>query len=104
MSKPRYKWWGYVKWVIRDYPAKCERFETLSGWSAREYAAVKVALCEAEQLPEGVLITRLVDLIFLRNTHTLQGAAMVLHISERTAERWHGNFIRAVAHHLGFLD
>ena len=26
MSKPRYGWWGYVKWMIRQYPAREGRY------------------------------------------------------------------------------
>lgn len=29
MSKPRYHWWGYVKWVIRDFPDKDEELKML---------------------------------------------------------------------------
>lgn len=29
MSKPRYKWWGYIKWVIRDYPRLKREYENL---------------------------------------------------------------------------
>lgn len=29
MSKPRYKWWGYVKAIIRAYPAHCMELKAL---------------------------------------------------------------------------
>lgn len=29
MSKPRYKWWGYVKAIIRAYPAHCVELKAL---------------------------------------------------------------------------
>ena len=29
MSKPRYGWWGYIKYVIRDYPYLRERYNLL---------------------------------------------------------------------------
>ena len=35
MSKPREKWWGYVKACIREYPATYKELET-----ARQEAAV----------------------------------------------------------------
>lgn len=33
VSKPRYKWWGYVKGMIRDYPALKERYAELHSTS-----------------------------------------------------------------------
>lgn len=133
MSKPRYKWWGYVKWCIRDYPAKCRELAELrrqsfgagdglprgsearrstedialrgfAGQKEREHRGVDEAVRETRALPDGEAILRLVELVFWRGTHTLQGAAMACHTSEATARRWHNAFIRRVARHMGLLD
>ena len=132
MSKPRYKWWGYVKWCIRDYPVKCEELTAMRSRSAqadgaphaygasrttenvamrgfagqkeREYVSVAKAIELTRKRTEGGDILKLIDLVFWRQTHSLQGAAMECHISQRTAERWHGDFIRLVARSLGLLD
>lgn len=129
MSKPRYKWWGYVKWVIRDYPAKCEELNSMrtqntttsfdpqphgtsvnrttenvatrefTGQKQKEYEAVRSAIQETDR--ERM---RMVDAVFLSKTHTLAGAAMLCHVSEITAVRWHGDFVRLVAKNMGLLD
>lgn len=33
MSKPRYRWWGYVRNVIRAYPSLCEKYDDLKSQS-----------------------------------------------------------------------
>lgn len=134
MSKPRYHWWGYVKWVIRDYPAKQEELKEMhaakvtpaysgmsggsepgrtpealalrdfTGQKKREYEAVEKALNITGAYANGDDILKFIDMVFFKQTHTLVGAANVLYISQRTAERWHGEFIRLVASFLGLMD
>lgn len=134
MSKPRYKWWGYVKWVIRDYPAKCEELKAMqimavtpsyspqghgseasrttelvalrgfTGQKEREYEAVRQAAEETARHKDGALRMKLVDLVFWSRTHTLDGAIMECYVGQRTGWQWHGDFIRLVAKNLGLLD
>ena len=134
MSKPRYKWWAYVKWCIRDYPQKCRELEELrqqsfgagdglphgkeaqrstenialrgfQGQKEREYYGVSEAVRETRRLPDGDEIIRFIDMVFWRQTHTLSGAAMACRgVSEATARRWHNAFIKRVARHMGLLD
>lgn len=134
MSKPRYHWWGYVKWVIRDYPAKKEELEEMraarvtpsysgmagssepgrtpealalrdfTGQKKREYDAVENAICVTKGYKNGEDRIRFVDMVFFKQTHTLVGASNVLYISQRTGEEWHRQFIRLVASYMGMLD
>jgi hypothetical protein len=131
MDRPRRGWWGYVKWVIRDQPEKRRELEAMrstggfasdgtpratearrttedralrgfTGQKAREYDAVEAAAAETRTYGNGPLRLKFVDLVFWRRSHTLEGAAMVCHISRRTAIRYHGDFIRLVAAKMGF--
>lgn len=95
MSKPRYTWWGYAKSMIRRYPAR--KGKELSGIAMREYEAVKRAVEETAQMPDGQERLRVIDLVLWKQTHQIAGAAMVIPCSERTAAQWHGDFIRLVA-------
>lgn len=134
MSRPHYGWWGYVKDIIRRYPALCAQeaalHETcitpdLSGMphgsgapsdpvadaalrelpevNRRELNAVRRAIAETRTLDTGEERLCLIRLVFWDRTHTLEGAAMKLHISYVTARRWHGEFIKKVAHFFGLL-
>ena len=96
MSKPRYGWWPYAKWMIRSYKG--------GGLMTKdERAAVEAAVKETEQLADGGERLRLIDLVLWKRTHTLQGAALACYVSERTAQGWHRQFIRLVGQKRGLL-
>ena len=127
MSKPRYKWWSYVKWMIRLYPERVaelrrrqeasvtanynampggseasrttEELGTVSLGKAvdREVAAVRYAIEHTGYLKDGPERIHLIELIYWKKTHTLTGACDVCHVSERTGQQWHADFIHTVA-------
>lgn len=99
MSKPRYRWWSYVRAVIRDYPT-LERSpaERLSQAELRERNAVRDAVRTAPK--EQLAVIRLV---FWDKSHTLSGAAMSVPCSYHTAKRYQQNFVLSVAKNLGLL-
>lgn len=94
MSKPRYGWWGYVKWMIRHYPNQ----------SQRERQAVQRAIEQTQRMDNGSERMRVVEMVFLKQTHTLEGAALMVPCSYMTARRWHNDFIRRVAKNFGLMD
>jgi hypothetical protein len=61
-----------------------------------ERRAVRLALEETGQLPSGPERLALVQMVLIQGTHTLAGAAMRIPCSERTAQRYHADFLRAV--------
>lgn len=69
VSKPRYGWWGYAKWMVRSYKGG-----TLM--TREEIDAVDAAVEETKQLSDGAERLKLIDLVLWKRTHTLQGAAM----------------------------
>lgn len=95
MSKPKYDWWGYIKAVIRRYPALKDI--EVSGIALREKEAVEAAIVSTERMPNGRDRLTLVGMVFWEQTHTLEGAALMIPCSERTARRWHTDFIKLVA-------
>jgi hypothetical protein len=96
VSKPRYGWWPYAKWMIRNYKG--------GGLMTKaERTAVEEAIAETEQFVDGAERLRLIDLVLWKRTHTLQGAAMAVYVSERTAQEWHRQFIRLVGQKRGLL-
>lgn len=130
MSKSRYKWWGYVKNVIRAYPEHGKRLNDLRQQSVtaaysvtpksktpsrtvenaalrelapderKEFEAVQKAIDKTARIPDGDRRVELVDMVFWKRTHTLQGAADALFISYGTAKRWHNSFIVMTAKNL----
>ena len=134
MSKPRYKWWSYVKWMIRLYPERVAELRrrqeasvtanynampggsepsrttenlglvTLGNPADREMAAVRMAIEDVTALPDGPLRLRQIELYHWARTHTLDGASAAVNVSDRTGRQWNAEFIRAVAAHFGLLD
>ncbi len=134
MSKPRYHWWGYVKWVIRDYPMKKAELTAMkamcitpaysgmpgggepqrgveklalkgfSGQKKREFEAVSKAIEITSNYKDGDSRLKFITMVFFEQTHTLVGAGHALYVCERTAQEWHREFIRLVASFMGFLD
>ena len=101
MSNPRYDWWGYVKGMIRRYP---KLNANSKGNEEKEREAVSNAIDQTMDEPDGNEQIKLIDLVFWKKTHTIAGAALLIHCSERTARRWHTKFIRKVAKNYGLID
>lgn len=102
MSKPRYDWWSYMKAISRKYYAR--RSKELHGMAQKEQDAVQAAIDETGDLPDGYERLKVVDLVLLKGTHRIHGAAIEIPCSERTAVQWHGDFIKLVAKNYGLLD
>lgn len=88
MSKPRYRWWGYVKDMIRRYPDDVNE---------NEKNAVDAAIEITEHMPNGQARLKVIDLVLWKGTHTLAGAALAIPCGERTARRWLHSFVTEAA-------
>ena len=102
MSSPRYGCWGYVKDIIRRYPRMKDM--DVCGNASREKEAVRAAIEQTKELENGDERIKFISMVFWKQTHTLAGAAMAIPCSERTARRWHTDFIKTVARNFGLLD
>lgn len=128
MGKTRYKWWGYIKAVIRAYPGLKKEYDAIheqsitanmsgmpgSGAVSRgtesialrelpkpkqaEYDAVRRAIAVTQQMKTGSDRLRIMDMVFWKNSHTLQGAAMAVSVSYDMAIDYHSDFIMMVAY------
>lgn len=87
MSRPKAKWWGYVKSMVRRYPDEVNE---------NERRAVERAMEETRRLPSGGDRIKMVEMIFFKNTHTIDGVALQLHYSPETVQNWHAEFLRLV--------
>lgn len=135
MSKPRFRWWGYILAILRAYPELCAKLQQLKdqhitasyepsgggkggiarptesaalaelrGTEGKEYNAVRQAIEYTSKLRNGADRNALIDMVFFKKSHSLEGAALALFISYSTAKKWHKEFILAVADFYGLLD
>lgn len=134
MSKPRYGWWSYAKYMARNYPNLCRELKdkqsisTTSNYSSshrgsgeargtesaairqlshvkmREYEAVRKAVEAAGAVPgNGNLRVKLVEMVYFKRTHTLEGVCHALHISYGTAKNYNNDFLCGIAKNFGLL-
>ena len=133
MSRPRYKWWSYVKWMIRLYPervaelrrrqeaAVTPNYNAMPGGSEpsrtteelgtaslgravdREVVAVRRAIEETERMSTGEIRMGIIDLVYWKKTHTVPGACLACTVAERTGRRYHADFVYLVAKNFELL-
>lgn len=97
-------WWGYIQAILRKYRS-LQKENDLTGIDAREATAVKTAITKTtEFLDNGADRIQLIDAMYWKRTHTMEGAALQLNVSYRTARRWHVEFIKLVAYEMGLED
>lgn len=100
-SVPR--WWDYVRKILRDYPAIPPGRPEDQSDDAKDREAVDRAIAATRQRPDGAERLELIRYVYWnRKLHRVKDAAPQLHISEATAKRWHGDFVRLVAKNRGF--
>lgn len=87
MSKPKAGWWAYAKNMTRRYPDRVNEDE-------RE--AVRCAIEETERMRTGADRLKVARMVLFNQSYTLAGAALQIPCSERTAQRYHSDFLRAV--------
>lgn len=134
MSKPRYPWWGYVRNMIKAYPDRKREHEELHRQSLtaqingmpggggasrsteniavrelpftkqREYEAVKRAIETTQNFPNGKQRMKIIDLVYWKKSHTVEGAAMKAGYSPDRGKQLHGEFVRLVAKYYGLMD
>lgn len=134
MSKPRYGWWSYAKYLTRQYPALKKELEDLREQSisadlsripvhsgttritenaalrqlppARQadYDAVTKAIAQTKLRKNGIERLKLIDMVFWKQSHTLEGAAYALNYSDRSARQFHRDFLRLVGFNRGLED
>lgn len=88
--------------MIRQYPAREGKY--IQGKALDERMAVQRAIDQTMKMDNGQDRLRVVDLVFFKQTHTLEGAALMVPCSYDTAQKYHAQFIKLVAKNYGLLD
>lgn len=103
MSKPRYRWWGYAKNVVRAYP-RLAAAERLTADDMKDRDAVAWAIEQTRKGRHGEETLQLIKQVHWdRSARRLEDAAQRLYISASTARKWHREFLRLVGNGLGFI-
>lgn len=101
MSKPRKRWWGYVRNILYAYPSMVKNPERLTEMDERERDAVDSAMVETLRQSDGESSLNIIRMVFFQRSHTLCGAAMHEHKSYHSAQNCQRRFIRLVGKYMG---
>lgn len=102
MSKQHYKWWGYIRAIVREYHGS--RSSELSGVELREHEAVKKAVDDTLNMDGGANRLKVISMVHWERTRTLEGAALAVPCGRATAARWQREFFENVARSRDLLD
>lgn len=97
---------GFVKGRISK-PVEAEVMRILAdqryAYLMQATQAVEYALAMVQRKPQGEITVRIFEMVYRDGTHRLYGAALDLHISERTAQRYNTYLIKMIALRMGYL-
>ena len=91
--------WGYAKKLIREYGIY-QKTPLKSRINPKERKAISDAINSTKTLRDGAERLKLIDLVFFKQTHSLQGACLACYVCDRTGRQWHTDFIRLVCENL----
>lgn len=94
MPKRKFWWWWRIKTGLLTYPRDADR---------ERKAAIDRAIVRLAKKPEGDAILKLANLVYFRKEYTINGAAMKIGISERTASRYVNHIFFTIAEEMSFL-
>lgn len=102
----RYPWWGYVRYIVRQYPDWEESTREDLHLSEREadgLNAVRNTITSTERMGNGLLRLKAIRALHWDRTHTLEGAALEIPCDKSTVSRWQKKFFEDVAKKAGYL-
>lgn len=104
MSK-HYPWWGYVRYMVRQYSVWSNMLRAeMSNAELNGWCAVKRTVDSTERMEDGADRLKIIRMVHWDRTHTLEGAALSIPCSRRTAAYWQREFFEEVARNRGLLD
>ena len=84
MKRAKRYWWGYAKSMVKRYPDNV---------NDDERKAVDAAIEATRQLQNGDVRLTVIDLMYFKGTHQMEGAAQMVHYSYDRVKTWHADFI-----------
>ena len=99
MSRPRHRWYGYIKNSIEHLPQSSPED---SIQDAIFFHAFNDAVAETQKLPNGDLRIEVIQNVLVKRITTIEGEALRLHYSDRTIYGWVNAFVNLVGIKAGY--
>lgn len=98
MSRPSNDYYGYIMMRIKKYPGikKEDSIVSMMQWNAIEKELKKLDNKKDKDK------LRAVQMVLIKKTHTIEGAAQVLNYSYYSVRNWIQDFVNAVGRGSGF--
>lgn len=97
-TRYRYYWYGICTQLLKQYPFEGDN-SPMAGMTKQ---CIENVLTDTAKLPNGDERVKVIELVYLKKTDTIEGAALKVYASRRTVQRWLSSFIYALAKELGF--
>lgn len=98
MGKSRYYWYEMAKKMVMRYNELNEDIPIEAAFKK----AIDETLAEVEKYENAAAHKKALKMLLFDNTHTLSGAALKLHYSERNIQIWINDFVNTVGKRAGF--
>ena len=89
--------------MVKDYPDRQKGEGSLGRQEQIEFDTVRKAVEQTKTMIDGKNRIQVISMTLWKRTHTVDGSAIALHLSERTAQRYRWQFVALVGMHYGFL-
>lgn len=89
--------------MVKDYPDRQKAEGSLGRQEQIEFDTVRKAVEQTTTMIDGKTRIQVISMTLWKRTHTVDGSAIALHLSERTAQRYRWQFVALVGMHYGFL-
>lgn len=88
---------AYIREVLRDYPKICKKIpEKRTRNEQRRFEVVNAVLDMVDHMEDARDKRKFIDMVYFRQSHNIQGAALCIPVGKRTAERWNSQILGAV--------
>ena len=99
MSNPRHWWYGFIKRAIRSWGKDPEKTEPAY---VMLNTAVRTAFEEVGKKEDAELQVKAINMVLIKCTHTIDGAALELNMSKRQIQRYVNAFVNRVGVLMGY--
>ncbi len=87
----------YIKEILWSYPKICAKpWEKRTRNEQRRFETVNALLDMVDRMEDARDKRKFMDMVYFRQSHNIQGAALRIPVGKRTVERWNSQILGAV--------
>lgn len=88
---------AYIREILQDYPKICAKPpDQRTRNEQRRFETVNALLDTVDHMEDARDKRKFIDMVYFRQSHNIQGAALCIPVGKRTVERWNSQILGAV--------